>query len=165
MTNVVSPMFIAEISANHLGSFERAKALVLAAIKSGASAVKFQTYTAATMTLNLEKIKKDFSNEPRTSEAKIKFLRAVGFNITDNAEMRDALEKDKKLVKAVSVLYNDILKKNIVDPLRLPLPLSLPLLIPLPLLLHVRLRLCARARIHVYLYIYIYCSLLHTPLS
>ena len=55
MTNVVNPMFIAEISANHLGSFERAKALVLAAIKSGASAVKFQTYTAATMTLNLEK--------------------------------------------------------------------------------------------------------------
>lgn len=48
-------MFIAEISANHLGNFERAKALVLAAIESGASAVKFQTYTAATMTLDLEK--------------------------------------------------------------------------------------------------------------
>jgi pseudaminic acid synthase len=48
-------MFIAEISANHLGNFERAKALVLAAIGSGASAVKFQTYTAATMTLDLEK--------------------------------------------------------------------------------------------------------------
>jgi N-acetylneuraminate synthase len=47
-------MFIAEISANHLGNFERAKKLVLAAINSGASAVKFQTYTAATMTLDLE---------------------------------------------------------------------------------------------------------------
>jgi pseudaminic acid synthase len=55
ITKVVSPMFIAEISANHLGNFERAKALVLAAIESGASAVKFQTYTAATMTLDLEK--------------------------------------------------------------------------------------------------------------
>jgi pseudaminic acid synthase len=55
MTKVGSPMFIAEISANHLGNFERAKALVLAAIESGASAVKFQTYTAATMTLDLEK--------------------------------------------------------------------------------------------------------------
>ncbi len=47
-------MFIAEISANHLGNFERAKELVLAAIHSGATAVKFQTYTAATMTLDLD---------------------------------------------------------------------------------------------------------------
>ena len=55
MSKALSPMFIAEISANHLGNFERAKKLVLAAIDSGATAVKFQTYTAATMTLNLEK--------------------------------------------------------------------------------------------------------------
>lgn len=48
------PMFIAEISANHLGSRERAKDLVIAAIDSGASAVKFQTYTADTMTLNID---------------------------------------------------------------------------------------------------------------
>ncbi len=48
------PLFIAEISANHLGNFHRAKQLVRAAISSGASAVKFQTYTAATMTLNID---------------------------------------------------------------------------------------------------------------
>ncbi len=48
------PLFIAEISANHLGNFERAKQLVRAAIASGASAVKFQTYTAATMTLDID---------------------------------------------------------------------------------------------------------------
>jgi len=47
-------MFIAEIAANHLGNCERAKELVLAAIGSGATAVKFQTYTAATMTLDLD---------------------------------------------------------------------------------------------------------------
>ncbi len=46
------PYFIAEISANHLGSIERAKKLILAAKKSGASAVKIQTYTADTMTIN-----------------------------------------------------------------------------------------------------------------
>jgi len=45
-------MFIAEISANHLGSFSRAKDLVLAAIAAGATAVKFQTYTAKTMTID-----------------------------------------------------------------------------------------------------------------
>ena len=47
------PLFIAEISANHLGDFDRAKKLVIAAISAGATAVKFQTYTAETMTLDL----------------------------------------------------------------------------------------------------------------
>ena len=49
-------MFIAEVSANHLGSLQRARELVTQAAKSGATAVKFQTYTADTMTLNLPKL-------------------------------------------------------------------------------------------------------------
>lgn len=53
MLEIERPLFIAEISANHLGNFERAKELVHAAINSGASAVKFQTYTASTMTLDV----------------------------------------------------------------------------------------------------------------
>jgi N-acetylneuraminate synthase len=48
-------LFIAEVSANHLGDFSRAKSLVNAAIDAGANAVKFQTYTAKTMTLNIDK--------------------------------------------------------------------------------------------------------------
>lgn len=46
-------LFIAEISANHLGSLDRARNLVREAARAGATAVKFQTYTADTMTLNI----------------------------------------------------------------------------------------------------------------
>ena len=54
MTNrIESPLFIAEVSANHLGSLARAKEIVISAAKAGATAVKFQTYTADTMTLDL----------------------------------------------------------------------------------------------------------------
>jgi len=48
------PFFVAEISANHLGSIDRAKLLIKTAAEVGASAVKFQTYTPDTMTLDLD---------------------------------------------------------------------------------------------------------------
>ena len=48
-------LFVAEVSANHLGDFDRALEIIKAAARSGANAVKFQTYTADTMTLNLDK--------------------------------------------------------------------------------------------------------------
>lgn len=50
-----SIFFIAEISANHCGKFENAKKLILTAKKFGADAVKLQTYSPDTMTLNLKK--------------------------------------------------------------------------------------------------------------
>jgi len=50
-----SPAFIiAEMSANHLMSFDRAKEIIKAAKKAGADAIKLQTYTPDTITLDCD---------------------------------------------------------------------------------------------------------------
>ena len=49
------PFLVAEISANHCGKLSLAKKLINCAKRNGADAVKLQTYTANSMTINSDK--------------------------------------------------------------------------------------------------------------
>lgn len=48
------PFVVAELSANHGGDFDRAIAIIDSAAKCGADAVKFQAYSAESLTLNVD---------------------------------------------------------------------------------------------------------------
>jgi len=63
--NNFPPFVIAEMSGNHNQSFERAMAIVESVARSGAHALKLQTYTADTMTLDVRE-REFFISDPQS---------------------------------------------------------------------------------------------------
>lgn len=55
ISSSIQPYVVAELSANHGGSISNAKSLIQSAAKCGAHAIKLQTYTPDTITINSDK--------------------------------------------------------------------------------------------------------------
>jgi N-acetylneuraminate synthase len=72
-----APFVIAEMSGNHNQSLERALAIVDAAAQSGAHALKLQTYTSDTMTLDLD-VGEFFISDPKSLWAGSSLYRIYG---------------------------------------------------------------------------------------
>ena len=69
------PFIIAEMSGNHNQSLDRAIAIVDSAAKVGAHAIKIQTYTADTMTLNVEDGEFFISDQKSAESTRIELVR------------------------------------------------------------------------------------------
>lgn len=105
------PFIIAEMSGNHNGSLENALKIVHAAKQSGASAIKLQTYTADTLTIDSQKA--DFLVDSRESLWQGRYL----FNLYEQAftpwEWHEPLFKEAKKLGLVS--FSSVFDESSVD--------------------------------------------------
>ena len=88
------PWLIAEISANHCGSLVIAKKLIKCAKINGADAVKLQTYSPETMTINSNK--KHFKNSLYLYKQEISLPIYVGLS---NKKLKFVISKIKNFFK------------------------------------------------------------------
>ena len=105
------PFIIAEISANHGGNFENCLKLIEVAKKTGANAVKFQSYTAESITLNSNK--EDFllpSNSPWKAHTNL-------FQLYDAARTpREWLPELFKFARSIDILpFSSVFSEEEVD--------------------------------------------------
>ena len=121
---IKKPYFIAEISANHCGSISRAKKLIKLAAKSGADAVKFQTYKAEKIASKFSPAYWDLKEEKTKSQYQL-FKKYDKFNYNDYERLYkeckkfninymstffdiDSIEEQHDLIKVFKVSSSDI---------------------------------------------------------
>ena len=87
--------FIAEVGVNHNGDLNLAKKMILAAKKSGADAVKFQTFKAETLCLpTTPKVKYQKKNTPST-ESHFEMIKSLELSRDNHMVLLDYCKKNK----------------------------------------------------------------------
>ena len=102
-----APFVIAEMSGNHNQSLERALEIVEAAAESGAHALKIQTYTPDTMTLDLDE-REFYINDPKSLWAGTSLYKLYGQAYTPWEWHQAIFERARKLgIIAFSTPFDD----------------------------------------------------------
>ncbi len=97
---------IAEISVNHGGNLDLAKTMVLAAKEAGASAVKFQTFTASTLvTQGTMKVAYQ-ENTTSPGESHYDMIKDLEFKQEDHAPLLDYCDSLK--IDFISSNYDEV---------------------------------------------------------
>jgi pseudaminic acid synthase len=94
---------IAEMSANHAGSLDKAIEIIHVANESGADCIKIQTYTPDTMTINSEK--KYFRIKDGTWEGEnlYRLYKIASFELTDILLIRYVALKGKPIIMSTGM--------------------------------------------------------------
>tara|TARA_Y100001970_G_scaffold284775_1_gene402866 strand:- start:3607 stop:4635 length:1029 start_codon:yes stop_codon:yes gene_type:complete len=96
--------FIAEIGVNHNGNLDLCKKMIIAAKKSGADAVKFQTFKASTLALkNTPKVKYQLSKSSK-KETHYEMLKKLELSYKDHIKIRNFCKKNK--IEFISTPYD-----------------------------------------------------------
>jgi len=87
------PFIIAEMSGNHNQSLDRALKIVEAAAAAGAHSIKLQTYTADTITMDLQEGDFFIDDEKTLIDIGKKLLQSLGYTVITCSGSFEALEK------------------------------------------------------------------------
>ena len=114
ISNSSKVFIIAEAGANHNGSLEMAKDLVVAAKKSGADCIKFQTFSAAEFCLDEDKKIHYISQGKDVIESELEMFSRLQFNDLEWAELMEYCKKiDIQFLTTIQDPLNLKLMKNL----------------------------------------------------
>lgn len=127
---------IAEMSANHGGSLQRAKDIIYAAKESGADCVKIQTYTADTITLNCDNEYFHINSGPWQKEKTLHDLYAKAYTPWEwHKELFEEAKKDE--IDIISTPFDNT-AVDLLEELNVPFyKIASPEMVDIPLIEYV----------------------------